>query len=172
MITCTIIPNGMLTHTHMNLIMHCMHFSFSSQYADASMPVVVRDSGKMWNKLGEMEDTKCLIPDRCYATMYQEVISYVKAYGQFDPAVMGHVANVGLMAQKAEEYGSHDKTFEVPATGKVKVVNKETGEVIFEHSVEKGDIWRMAQTKDVGIRDWVKLAVNRARATGVRGVLC
>ena len=131
------------------------------------MPVVVRDSGKMWNKFGEMEDTKCLIPDRCYATFYQEVISYVKTKGQFDVATMGNVANVGLMAQKAEEYGSHDKTFELPATGKVQVINKGTGEVIFEHSVEKGDVWRMATTKDIAIRDWVKLAVSRARATGV-----
>lgn len=131
------------------------------------MPVVIRDSGKMWNKLGEMEDVKCLIPDRCYATMYQEVISYVKTKGQFDVSTMGNVANVGLMAQKAEEYGSHDKTFEIPKAGKVQVLNKETGEVIFEHTVDQGDVWRMAATKDVGIRDWVKLAVNRARATGV-----
>lgn len=115
------------------------------------MPVVVRDSGKMWNKLNELEDTKCLIPDRCYATFYQEVISYVKTHGQFDVATMGSVANVGLMAQKAEEYGSHDKTFEIPFSGKVAVSNKETGEVIFEHSVQKGDVWRMASTKDIGM---------------------
>lgn len=134
------------------------------------MPVVIRDSGKMWNHMGEMEDTKCLIPDRCYATMYQEMISYVKTHGQFDVATMGNVANVGLMAQKAEEYGSHDKTFEIPADGKVLVRNKETGEVVFEHAVERGDVWRMATTKDVGIRDWVRLAVDRARATGARTI--
>ena len=134
------------------------------------MPVVIRDSGKMWNKMNELEDTKCLIPDRCYATMYQEMISYVKTHGQFDVATMGSVANVGLMAQKAEEYGSHDKTFEIPATGKVVVRNKETDEVIFEHNVEEGDVWRMAATKDVGIRDWVRLAVERARATGDRTI--
>lgn len=138
---------------------------------DASMPVVVRDSGKMWNKMGEMEDTKCLIPDRCYATTYQEVISYVKTRGQFDVATMGNVANVGLMAQKAEEYGSHDKTFELQASGSVKVIDVNTGETLLEHSnVEKGDIWRMCQTKDIAIRDWVKLAVDRARATGSRTI--
>ncbi|KAL7560569.1 hypothetical protein ACA910_001435 [Epithemia clementina (nom. ined.)] len=137
---------------------------------DASMPVVVRDSGKMYNKLGEMEDTKCLIPDRCYATTYQEAISYVKIHGQFDVATMGSVANVGLMAKKAEEYGSHDKTFEVPADGTVTVRDKNTGKVYTEHRVEKGDIWRMCQTKDVAIHDWVRLAVERARATGDRTI--
>lgn len=137
---------------------------------DASMPVVVRDSGKMYNKLGELEDTKCMIPDRCYATMYQEVISYVKTHGQFDVATMGNVANVGLMAKKAEEYGSHDKTFELPASGTVSVKDKNTGKVYMEHKVEKGDVWRMCQTKDDAIKDWVRLAVERARATGSRTI--
>jgi monomeric type NADP-dependent isocitrate dehydrogenase len=105
---------------------------------DASMPVVIRDSGKMWNKMDELEDCKCVIPDRCYATIYQEVINYVKTKGQFDVATMGNVANVGLMARKAEEYGSHDKTFELPADGKVTVKDKNSGEVYFEHKVEQG----------------------------------
>mmetsp|Transcript_25237 Transcript_25237/g.69693 ORF Transcript_25237/g.69693 Transcript_25237/m.69693 type:complete len:793 (-) Transcript_25237:114-2492(-) len=137
---------------------------------DASMPVVVRDSGKMWNKLGELEDTKCLIPDRSYATAYQEVISFVKTNGQFDPATMGHVPNVGLMAKKAEEYGSHDKTFEIPAEGHVYVKDKSNGKVLMEHKVEAGDIWRMCQTKDVAIKDWVRLAVERARSSGARAI--
>ena len=134
------------------------------------MPVVVRDSGKMWNKLNELEDCKCLIPDRSYATMYQECINYVKTKGQFDVATMGNVANVGLMARKAEEYGSHDKTFEMADAGTMTVTDKNTGEVYFTHNVEKGDIWRMCQTKDEPIKDWVKLAVNRARATGARAI--
>ncbi|KAL7552262.1 hypothetical protein ACHAWF_015494 [Thalassiosira exigua] len=137
---------------------------------DASMPVLIRDSGQMWNKDGELEDTKCLIPDRCYATMYQEVISYCKTHGQFDVATMGNVSNVGLMAQKAEEYGSHDKTFEIPAQGVVLVRDKNSGEVYFEHSVKEGDIWRMSQTKDEPIKDWVRLAVERAKATGARAI--
>jgi len=137
---------------------------------DASMPVVVRDSGQMWNKDNELEDTKCLIPDRCYATMYQEAISYCKTNGQFDVATMGNVANVGLMAQKAEEYGSHDKTFEIPAQGVVLVKDKNSGEVYFEHSVKEGDLWRMCQTKDAPIKDWVRLAVERAKATGDRAI--
>jgi len=137
---------------------------------DASMPVVIRDSGKMWNKFGEMEDTKALIPDRCYATVYQEVISYVKTNGQFDVSTMGNVANVGLMARKAEEYGSHDKTFEMISAGKMIVRDKNTNEVYFTHNVAKGDIWRMCQTKDEPIRDWVRLAVERAAATGVRTI--
>jgi len=137
---------------------------------DASMPVVVRDSGQMWNKDNELEDTKCLIPDRSYATMYQEVISYAKTNGQFDVATMGHVSNVGLMAQKAEEYGSHDKTFEIAADGVMMVRDKNSGEVYFEHAVQKGDLWRMCQTKDEPIKDWVKLAVNRARASGSRAI--
>jgi len=135
---------------------------------DASMPVVVRDSGKMWNKLNEMEDAKCVIPDRCYATMYQECINYVKTHGQFDVATMGNVANVGLMARKAEEYGSHDKTFQMEEDGVMSVKDKNSGEVYMEHRVEKGDIWRMCQTKDEPIRDWVRLAVARGRATGSR----
>mmetsp|Transcript_5746 Transcript_5746/g.12213 ORF Transcript_5746/g.12213 Transcript_5746/m.12213 type:complete len:848 (+) Transcript_5746:116-2659(+) len=137
---------------------------------DASMPVVVRDSGQMWNKDGELEDTKCLIPDRSYATMYQEMISYCKTNGQFDVSTMGNVANVGLMAQKAEEYGSHDKTFQIPAKGVVLVRDKNTDEVYFEHAVKPGDLWRMCQTKDEPIKDWVKLAVNRAKATGTRTI--
>jgi len=137
---------------------------------DASMPVVIRDSGQMWNKDNELEDTKCLIPDRSYATMYQEAISYCKTHGQFDVATMGNVSNVGLMAQKAEEYGSHDKTFEIPAQGVVMVRDKNTNEVYFEHSVKEGDLWRMAQTKDAPIKDWVRLAVERAKATGDRAI--
>ena len=137
---------------------------------DASMPVVVRDSGQMWNKDNELEDTKCLIPDRCYATMYQEVISYCKVNGQFDVATMGNVANVGLMAQKAEEYGSHDKTFEIPAPGVVTVRDLNSNEIYFQHKVDTGDIWRMCQTKDAAIKDWVRLAVERAKATGSRTI--
>lgn len=109
-----------------------------------------------------------MIPDRCYSTIYQEVVSYVKSHGQFDVSTMGNVANVGLMARKAEEYGSHDKTFEMEADGVMTVKDKNTGEVYMEHKVEKGDIWRMSQVKDEPIRDWVKLAVNRGRATGAR----
>jgi len=137
---------------------------------DASMPVVIRDSGQMWNKLNEQEDCKCVIPDRSYATMYQEVISYVKAHGQFDVATMGNVSNVGLMAKKAEEYGSHDKTFELQKKGVIRVVDKNTNKSYFEHLGDKGDIWRMCQTKDESIRDWVKLAVTRAKATGDRTI--
>ncbi len=132
---------------------------------DASMPVVMRDSGKMWNKENALQDVKCVIPDRCYATCYQEMISFIKSNGQFNVSTMGNVANVGLMAQKAEEYGSHDKTFEMKDGGSVRVVDN-NGNTIFTHNVEKGDIWRMCQTKDEPIRDWVKLAVNRARMTG------
>lgn len=116
-----------------------------------------------------MEDCKCVIPDRCYATLYQEVINYVKTHGQFDVATMGNVANVGLMARKAEEYGSHDKTFELEA-GRVSVTDKNTGEMYFAHIVGEGDIWRMCQTKDEPIRDWVRLAVERGRATGDRTI--
>jgi len=134
---------------------------------DASMPVVVRDSGMMWNEDGELEDCKCVIPDRCYATLFQEVISYVKTNGQFDVSTMGNVANVGLMARKAEEYGSHDKTFELEA-GRVSVTDNSSGEVYFEHIVGDGDIWRMCQTKDEPIRDWVRLAVERGKATNDR----
>jgi len=137
---------------------------------DASMPVVIRDSGQMWNKDNELEDTKCLIPDRSYATIYQEMISYVKTNGQFDVATMGNVANVGLMAQKAEEYGSHDKTFEIESKGKVVAEDKNSGEVYFEHSVDEGDLYRMCQTKDAPIKDWVRLAVSRARDADTRAI--
>jgi isocitrate dehydrogenase len=132
---------------------------------DASMPVVVRDGGKMWNKDDALEDTKCLIPDRCYAGVYQAILDDCRDNGQFDVATMGNVSNVGLMAQKAEEYGSHDKTFQIPASGTVKVTD-EAGQLIFEHAVEEGDIWRMCQTKDAPIKDWVELAVSRSKATG------
>jgi isocitrate dehydrogenase len=131
---------------------------------DASMPAMLRSSGQMWGPDGELHDTKAMIPDRCYAGIYQSVIDFCRQHGAFDVTTMGNVSNVGLMAQKAEEYGSHDKTFEIPAAGKVQVLDA-TGSVLMEHAVEKGDIWRMCQTKDLPIRDWVKLAVNRARAT-------
>jgi isocitrate dehydrogenase len=136
---------------------------------DASMPVVIRDSGKMWNAEGKLQDTKAVIPDTSYSTFYQEVISYCQKNGAFDPSTMGNVSNVGLMAQKAEEYGSHDKTFEIPTDGTVKIV-RSNGEVIIEHTVSKGDIWRACQVKDLPIQDWVKLAVNRSRATGAPAV--
>jgi len=136
---------------------------------DASMPNVVRDGGQMWNKDDKLEEVKCVIPDRCYSTMYGAIIEDCKANGQFDWKSTGHVSNVGLMAQKAEEYGSHDKTFEIPAKGTV-VVTDDAGNTIFSHSVEVGDIWRMCQTKDAPIKDWVKLAVSRARATGAKAV--
>jgi isocitrate dehydrogenase len=132
---------------------------------DASMPVVVRDSGQMWNKDDEQQDAKAVIPDSSYAALYDETIEFCKRNGQFDPTTMGTVPNVGLMAQKAEEYGSHDKTFEIPTPGTVRVVDA-SGTTLLEHEVDEGDIWRMCQTKDAPIRDWVKLAVNRARATG------
>src|SRR5688572_1016038 len=136
---------------------------------DASMPAAIRTSGQMWGADGKLHDTKSLIPDRCYAGIYQEVIDDCKKNGAFDVPTMGNVANVGLMAQAAEEYGSHDKTFEVSANGKVRVVDA-GGQTLIEHQVEKGDIWRMCQTKDLPIRDWVKLAVNRARATGAAAI--
>ncbi|MEA3301003.1 MAG: NADP-dependent isocitrate dehydrogenase [Pseudomonadota bacterium] len=136
---------------------------------DASMPAMIRDSGKMWGPDGKLHDTKALIPDRCYAGVYQEVIDDCRRHGAFDPTTMGSVPNVGLMAQKAEEYGSHDKTFEIPADGVVQVLDG-SGAVLMEHRVEAGDIWRMCQTKDAPIQDWVKLAVNRARATGAPAV--
>lgn len=132
---------------------------------DASMPAAIRTSGMMWNGDGKLQDMKACIPDRSYAGIYQEIISYCKEHGAFDVETMGNVCNVGLMAQKAQEYGSHDKTFEVPADGNVQVISKD-GDLLMEHSVEKGDIWRMCQTKDLPIRDWVKLAVSRARNTG------
>ena len=129
---------------------------------DASMPAAIRSSGKMWNSEGKLQDTKFVIPDRCYAGVYKEVIDFCKTNGAFDPKTMGSVANVGLMANKAEEYGSHDKTFIIPQAGTVKVLD-EVGEIIFSHKVSKGDIWRMCQTKDAAIRDWVKLAITRAK---------
>mgnify|MGYP001348593526 FL=1 len=136
---------------------------------DASMPAMIRDGGKMWDPAGGQQDTLAMIPDRCYAGVYQETINFCKEHGAFDPATMGTIPNVGLMAQKAEEYGSHDKTFEIPANGTVKVLNS-NNEVVFEHAVEKGDIWRMCQVKDAPIRDWVKLAVNRATLSGMPAV--
>ena len=132
---------------------------------DASMPVVVRDGGKMWGPDGMLRDTVAMIPDRCYATIYQEVIEDCQRNGAYDPATMGNVANVGLMAQKAEEYGSHDKTFLAPGTGTIRLVD-DSGSSMLEQPVEPGDVFRMCQVKDAPIQDWVKLAVNRARATG------
>ncbi len=136
---------------------------------DASMPVVVRDSGTMWGPDGGQHEVKCVIPDRCYAGIYQAVFDFCREHGAFDVATMGNVSNVGLMAQKAEEYGSHDKTFEISESGTVRVVD-ESGQVLVEHTVETGDIWRMCQTKDIAIRDWVRLAVSRARATGALAI--
>lgn len=129
---------------------------------DASMPAMIRNSGQMWDAEGKTQDTKAVIPDSSYAGIYQETIDNCKKHGAFDPSTMGSVPNVGLMAQKAEEYGSHDKTFEIPADGKVQVVNQ-AGEVVLEHEVGQGDIWRMCMVKDAPIQDWVKLAVKRAR---------
>jgi isocitrate dehydrogenase len=137
----------------------------SNVIIDASMPAAIRSSGQMWGPDGQLHDTKMVIPDRCYAGIYQEIIQYCKDNGAFDVTTMGNVCNVGLMAQKAEEYGSHDKTFEISADGKVAVTD-DAGNVIMEHAVQAGDIWRMCQTKDLPIRDWVRLAVTRARATG------
>jgi len=136
---------------------------------DASMPPLVRDSGRMWNAAGELQDTKAVIPDSSYAGIYEAVVEDCKENGQFDPSTMGSVPNVGLMAQAAEEYGSHDKTFEILTDGVVRVVD-ERGGVLLEHQVEAGDIWRACQTKDAPVRDWVKLAVRRARATGAPAV--
>ncbi|RXG32841.1 NADP-dependent isocitrate dehydrogenase [Leeuwenhoekiella marinoflava] len=133
---------------------------------DASMPAMIRNSGQMWNADGKSQDTKAVIPDSSYAGIYQETIDFCRENGAFDPTTMGTVPNVGLMAQKAEEYGSHDKTFEIPLAGQVQVVDAE-GTVLIEHTVEEGDIWRMCQTKDEPVKDWVKLAVSRARATNL-----
>ncbi len=141
----------------------------SDVIVDASMPAMIRTSGQMWNAEGEPQDTKAVIPDSSYAGVYAAVIDDCRVNGAFDPVTMGSVPNVGLMARKAEEYGSHDKTFEVPATGTVRVLD-ESGAVLLQHQVEKGDIWRACQTKDAPIRDWVALAVNRARATGAPAV--
>lgn len=132
---------------------------------DASMPVVIRDSGKMWGPDGQLQETKAVIPDRCYSRWYQEGIDFCKKNGAFDPTTMGNVSNVGLMAQKAEEYGSHDKTFIAKGNGTIRVVD-EAGNALIEQKVEKGDIWRGCQVKDLPVKDWVKLAVNRAKATG------
>ncbi|RQZ12698.1 NADP-dependent isocitrate dehydrogenase [Burkholderia sp. Bp9031] len=141
----------------------------SDVIVDASMPAMIRDSGGMWGPDGQLYDAKAVIPDRCYAGVYQAVIEDCKQHGAFDPVTMGSVPNVGLMAQAAEEYGSHDKTFLIPADGVVRVTD-EAGNVLLEHAVESGDIWRMCQTKDAPVQDWVKLAVNRARATGAPAV--
>lgn len=137
----------------------------SDVIVDASMPAMIRNSGQMWGADGKSHDTKAVIPDSSYAGIYEVTIEFCKKHGAFDPTTMGTVPNVGLMAQKAEEYGSHDKTFEISADGKVQVLDA-SGKVIIEHNVEKGDIWRMCQAKDLPIQDWVKLAVERARATG------
>jgi isocitrate dehydrogenase len=130
---------------------------------DASMPAMIRNSGKMWDKDGNVQDTKAVIPDSSYASIYSATIEFCKNNGAFDPTTMGTVPNVGLMAKKAEEYGSHDKTFEILSKGKVKVIDS-NGNTLIQHDVEKGDIWRMCQTKDNPVKDWVKLAVNRAKA--------
>lgn len=137
---------------------------------DASMPAMIRNSGKMWDKDGKLQDTKAVIPDSSYSGVYQATIDFCKEHGAFDPTTMGTVPNVGLMAQKAEEYGSHDKTFEIPTDGTVKVVDAATGKTLIEHKVEAGDIWRMCQVKDAPVQDWVKLAVTRARATDTPAV--
>ncbi|MDX5585729.1 MAG: NADP-dependent isocitrate dehydrogenase [Aureibaculum sp.] len=136
---------------------------------DASMPAMIRSSGQMWNSAGSLQDTKAVIPDSSYAGIYQTTIDFCKKHGAFDPTTMGSVSNVGLMAQKAEEYGSHDKTFEIASKGKV-CITDESGKILIEHAVEEGDIWRMCQVKDAPIQDWVKLAVNRANATGTPAV--
>ncbi len=136
---------------------------------DASMPAAIRTSGQMWGPDGKLKDTKFVIPDRCYAGVYQQTIAFCKEHGAFDPRTMGSVPNVGLMAQKAEEYGSHDKTFIVPAAGTVQVVDAE-GTVLMSHQVAAGDIWRMCQTKDAPIQDWVKLAVSRARLSNTPAI--
>ena len=136
---------------------------------DASMPAMIRNSGKMWNKEGKAQDTKAVIPDSSYTGIYQATIDFCRENGAFDPTTMGTVPNVGLMAQKAEEYGSHDKTFEIATEGTVQVIDN-TGNVLIEHAVEEGDIWRMCQVKDLPIQDWVKLAVNRAKATNVPSI--
>ncbi len=132
---------------------------------DASMPAMIRNSGQMWNAAGKAQDTMAVIPDSSYAGIYTATIDFCKENGAFDPTTMGTVPNVGLMAQKAEEYGSHDKTFEIESDGKVSVIDINSGETLIEHTVEKGDIWRMCQVKDAPIQDWIKLAVSRARAS-------
>jgi isocitrate dehydrogenase len=141
----------------------------SDVIVDASMPAMIREGGKMWDAAGHTQDTLAVIPDSSYAPVYQAVIDYCKKHGALDPQTMGSVPNVGLMAQAAEEYGSHNKTFEISADGTIRVTDS-AGRVLMEHQVEQGDIWRACQTKDAAIRDWVKLAVKRARATGVPAV--
>ena len=141
----------------------------SDVIVDASMPAMIRTSGHMWNAAGEEQDTLAVIPDSSYAGVYQTVIDDCRAHGAFDPSTMGTVPNVGLMAQKAEEYGSHDKTFKIPADGTVQVVNS-AGDVLIEHAVEAGDVWRACQTKDAPIQDWVKLAVTRSRLSGMPAI--
>jgi isocitrate dehydrogenase len=136
---------------------------------DASMPAMIRAGGKMWGPDGKLKDTKAVMPESTYARIYQEFINFCKTHGAFDPTTMGTVPNVGLMAQQAEEYGSHDKTFEIPEEGVARVVDHD-GTVLIEQNVEQGDIWRMCQTKDAAIRDWVKLAVNRARLSNTPAV--
>jgi len=145
-----------------------LHFP-NDVIVDASMPAMIRNSGKMWNAKGETQDTLAVLPDSSYAGVYQVVIDFCKEYGAFDPTTMGSVPNVGLMAQKAEEYGSHDKTFEVPEDGEIRVVGAH-GKVYLSHQVERGDIWRMCQVKDAPVQDWVKLAISRARATSTPAV--
>jgi isocitrate dehydrogenase len=135
----------------------------SDVIVDASMPAMIRASGQMWNPDGQLQDTKAVIPDGCYASVYQETINFCREHGAFDPTTMGTVPNVGLMAQKAEEYGSHDKTFEAPSDGAIRVVDQD-GHTLMNHDVQSGDIWRMCTVKDAPVRDWVKLAVSRARA--------
>ena len=137
---------------------------------DASMPAAIRASGQMWNSMGEQQDTKFVIPDHSYAALYAETLEDCKRHGAFDPTTMGTTPNVGLMAQAAEEYGSHDKTFEIGAPGAVRVVDAEAGETLLEHQVDAGDIWRMCQTKDAAVQNWIGLAVSRARATGAPAV--
>ncbi|RKW05566.1 MAG: NADP-dependent isocitrate dehydrogenase, partial [Capnocytophaga sp.] len=145
-----------------------LHFP-NDVIVDASMPAMIRNSGKMWNAKGETQDTLAVLPDSSYAGIYQVVIDFCKENGAFDPTTMGSVPNVGLMAQKAEEYGSHDKTFEVPEDGEIRVVGAH-GKVYLSHQVEQGDIWRMCQVKDAPVQDWVKLAISRAKATGAPAI--
>lgn len=142
----------------------------SDVIVDASMPAMIRLGGKMYGADGRTKDTKAVNPESTFSRMYQEVINFCKTHGQFDPTTMGTVPNVGLMAQKAEEYGSHDKTFEIPQAGVAKIVDIDSGEVLLSQEVEEGDIWRMPIVKDAPIRDWVKLAVNRARLSGMPAV--
>ncbi|MFT7129710.1 MAG: isocitrate dehydrogenase [Gammaproteobacteria bacterium] len=141
----------------------------SDVIVDASMPAMIRESGRMWGPDGQLHDTKAVIPESTYATIYQEVVNFCKTHGAFDPVTMGTVPNVGLMAQKAEEYGSHDKTFEMTSDGTVRIID-DSGDVLISSDIEKGDIWRMCQAKDLPIQDWVKLAVTRARASGMPAI--